>query len=71
VYFSDVRKNCPYCENTMSIVLEMCPSCERRLTQAIRGEDEKLGVWAADGIRRLETYLASWAAFEAAYPDAD
>jgi hypothetical protein len=71
VYYSDVRKKCPYCENTMSIVLEMCPVCERRLAAAVRSEDAKIGVWAAGGIRRLEAYLASWAAFEAEYPDPD
>jgi hypothetical protein len=71
MYFSAVRKKCPYCENSMSIVLEMCPACERQLAAAVRREDARIGVWAAAGIGRLEAYLASWAAFAAEYHDRD
>lgn len=71
MYFSGVRKRCPHCENTISLVQEMCTACELRLLEEARAEERRLAAFAAEGIERLGAYLAAWAAFEAEYPDPD
>ena len=47
----------------------MCTACELRQLQAAKAEDQRLSAWAAEGIERLGTYLAAWAAFAAEYPE--
>ena len=69
MYFSGVRKKCPHCENTVSLVQEMCTACELRHLEAAKAEERRLTAWAVDGLERLGAYLAAWAAFAAEYPE--
>jgi hypothetical protein len=69
MYFSGVRKKCPHCENTISLVQEMCTACELRHLQAAKAEEQGLVAWAAEGIERFGEYLEAWAAFAAEYPE--